>query len=203
MNNFYWILTLVSVLFAFYFCYLFIMNQRRKNLLKINSNVKKITLSPGGIPMVWISNNDFFVEIEIDRTRFLSEFQIPEKENFLKDLRKLEFYKPIIDFNPEKKETVRVYFTSSYGLMSEESTKLMLSLNNGFYSDPFILFCLLEKDPTFFESYSCFSIWKRGEIICMVRLKGKEITTGYHVSRTPIRYSNDLTSTLFLKGIQV
>lgn len=47
-----------------------IQNYHLAKKLNKNGNIKKVTLSPGGVPMVWISDDEFFVDIEnVDRSK--------------------------------------------------------------------------------------------------------------------------------------
>ena len=153
-------ITLPALLFAFYFLYLFIMNIKRKSALDKHLNVKKVTVSESGIPMIWISEDDFFVDIEVDRSQSYRETLKKSGLSYHEDEKNLFNDLPRSD---EKK--VRLYFikienTESFPKMDKAYKYLS---KNKLKPDPFAYLALFQKNIKFedgFNDLSISCIWK-------------------------------------------
>ena len=148
-------ITLPLLLFAFYFLYLFVVNVKRKAALDKHLNVKKVTVSESGIPMIWISEDDFFVDIEVDRS--LSYREALEKSKLHYD----EDYKTFFDCLPRNDEKfIKLYFikiknTNSF-LKMDKAYKYLSK--NKLKPDPFAYLALFQKNIKFEDGFNNLNI---------------------------------------------
>lgn len=161
MQNYLWlILTISSASFAFYFLYLFVTQRQRGRILKQNLNVEKVTTSPGGIPMIWISENEFFIDIEVDRNN--SWKGLIEQTKLDLDGSEIQILKLMPKLDVPEKKIERLYFRRMlYNSVHPLNAKRLIKLTEDLKPDPFILLTLFVKEKEFFNKYQSFSIWQR------------------------------------------
>lgn len=178
MNNYYLLLTVFAIAFAFYFCYLFITQRNRGQILKHNLNVKKVTISPGGIPMIWISENDFFVDVAVDRTRSWRELISVISPNFTaSNLEKDIVFKSMPYFSIEN---VRLYFVQTDNRIGENDLNFLLKKHK-LTPDPVALLTLYTIDKSFMRT-DCFWEYKE-DAIARLTIDVKNIETKIMTNR--------------------
>lgn len=165
------ILLVFSFSLALYFCWLFITKKQLDKILKQNLNVKKVTISSGGTIMIWTSENEFFVDILVDRNLSWKELLNPLNLNY-KDFN-IDIFNKMQKFDKSEPEIVRLYFKIYYykSKSEQEDAYSYLKKMNKRLPDPFALLTLFVKDKEFFKENSSFCLWIKDSIIYGIILK--------------------------------
>lgn len=161
MQNYLWlILTISSTSFALYFSYLFVTQRERGRILKQNLNVEKVTTSAGGIHRIWISNDEFFINIEVDRN--ISWKELIDKSEISLDESEIKILKLMPKLDVPEKKIERLYFRRIlYNSNQALNAKQLIKLTEDLKPDPFVLLSLFVKEKEFFNQYYSFAIWER------------------------------------------
>lgn len=165
------ILLVFSFSLALYFCWLFITKKQLDKILKQNLNVKKVTISSGGTIMIWTSENEFFVDILVDRNLSWKELLNPLNLNY-KDFN-IDIFNKMQKFDKSEPEMVRLYFKIYYykSNSEQEDAYSYLKKMNKRLPDPFALLTLFVKDKEFFKENSAFCLWIKDSVIYGIILK--------------------------------